>query len=112
MDFEGYVDRIAFHFERLDVTERPTQQEYIDAWNNQIPAKKMAQSFARRLRRGKKTETDPPEARHLQVVGVLLRRPYPLVKVGIRRLMRVMAERVTAFVVSLSWFRAADPRLK
>jgi len=51
MDFRGYVDRVEFHFDRLGVTERPSQQEYVDAWNNQIPAKKMAQSFARR--RGK-----------------------------------------------------------
>lgn len=51
MDFKGYVDRIEFHFDRLGVTERPDQQEYVDAWNNQIPAKKMAQSFARRRRK-------------------------------------------------------------
>jgi len=52
MNFEGYIDRIEFHFERMGVTARPSQQEYVDAWNNQIPAKKMAQTFARRHRRG------------------------------------------------------------
>ncbi len=50
MDFKGYVDRIEYHFRRLGVIARPSQQEYIAAWNNQIPAKKMAQSFARRQR--------------------------------------------------------------
>lgn len=54
MDFQGYVDRIEFHFKRLGVATRPSQQEYINAWNNQIPAKKMAQSFARR-RKGERT---------------------------------------------------------
>ena len=50
MDFNGYTERVDFHFERLGVTRRPTQQEYIDAWNNQIPAKKLAETFARRDR--------------------------------------------------------------
>lgn len=57
MDFEGYVDRVGFHFERLGVAGRPTQQEYVDAWNNQIPAGKLAQTFARRQRR--KLEPQP-----------------------------------------------------
>lgn len=51
MGFRGYVDRVGFHFDRLGVTERPTQQQYIDAWNNQIPAGKLASTFARRVRR-------------------------------------------------------------
>lgn len=51
MTIEGYIDRIEFHFERLGVSERPTRQQYVDAWNHQIPAKKMAQTFARRHRR-------------------------------------------------------------
>lgn len=51
MDFEGYVDRVEFHLKRLDVDPRPSQQEYLAAWNNQIPAKKMAQSYKRRLRK-------------------------------------------------------------
>lgn len=51
MGFEGYVDRVGFHFERLGVTDRPTQREYVEAWNNQIPAGKMAEAFARRRRR-------------------------------------------------------------
>ena len=50
MDFQGYIDRIEYHFERLGVSERPSQQAYVNAWNNQIPAKKMAQTFARRHR--------------------------------------------------------------
>ena len=48
MTIDGYIDRIEFHFERLGVSERPTQKQYVDAWNNQIPAKKMAETFARR----------------------------------------------------------------
>ena len=56
MNFDGYVERVEFHFERLGVTERPTQREYIDAWNNQMPAKKMAETFARR-RRGNSAQT-------------------------------------------------------
>jgi hypothetical protein len=51
VNFEGYVERVEFHFDRLGVAERPTQREYVDAWNNQMPAKKMAQTFARRLSR-------------------------------------------------------------
>lgn len=51
MGFSGYVDRVGFHFDRLGVTERPTQQQYLDAWNNQIPAGKLASTFARRIRR-------------------------------------------------------------
>jgi len=56
MDFQGYLDRIEFHFERLGVKARPSEQEYIDAWNNQIPAKKMAQTFARRQGRKRAAE--------------------------------------------------------
>ena len=48
MTIEGYIDRIEFHFERLGVSERPTRQQYVDAWNNQIAARKMAETFARR----------------------------------------------------------------
>lgn len=58
MDFQGYVDRIEFHFERLGVTARPSEQEYINAWNNQIPAKKMAQTFARRRGRKRGAEVE------------------------------------------------------
>jgi hypothetical protein len=50
MTFEGYVERVEFHFNRLGVSARPSQQEYVDAWNNEMPARKMAESFARRHR--------------------------------------------------------------
>lgn len=50
MDFDGYVERVEFHFGRLGIEERPTQQEYVDAWNNQMAAKKLAETFARRQR--------------------------------------------------------------
>src|SRR5690606_2161820 len=62
MDFRGYVDRIEFHFERLGVTARPSQQDYVNAWNNQIPAKKMAQTFARRQRGNSTVPTDGERA--------------------------------------------------
>jgi hypothetical protein len=58
MDFNGYVDRIEYHFERLGVVARPSQQEYIAAWNNQTPAKQMAQSFARRQRSGTRAKDE------------------------------------------------------
>ena len=48
MTINGYIDRIEFHFERIGVSERPSQKQYVDAWNDQIPAKKMAETFARR----------------------------------------------------------------
>ena len=48
MTINGYIDRIEFHFERLAVSERPSQEQYVDAWNNEVPAKKMADTFARR----------------------------------------------------------------
>lgn len=51
MNFDGYVERIAFHFERLGVEARPSHREYVDAWNNQVQAKRMAQTFARRIGR-------------------------------------------------------------
>jgi len=51
MDFDGYVKRVEFHLEHLGVEGRPTKQAFIDAWNNQIPAKKMAESFSRRHQR-------------------------------------------------------------
>lgn len=57
MGFDGYVDRVGFHFERLGITEPPSQQQYINAWNHQIPAKQFAQTFARRRRKATTTNT-------------------------------------------------------
>lgn len=54
MDFNGYVDQVNSHLERLGVTSRPSRQAYLDAWNNQIPARKMAESYQRR--HGKESE--------------------------------------------------------
>lgn len=67
MTFDGYVERIEFHLERLDVAKRPTRQEYVDAWNNQIPAKKMAGAFARR--HGKRHATRMTLTDRLKFVG-------------------------------------------
>lgn len=50
MNFQGYIERVEFHFKRLGIKERPTEQEYVDAWNSQIPARKLAERFARRDR--------------------------------------------------------------
>ncbi|HEX6286863.1 MAG TPA: YccF domain-containing protein, partial [Acidimicrobiia bacterium] len=33
-DFDGYVKRIAFHFDRLEGAERSSHQEYVDAQNS------------------------------------------------------------------------------
>ena len=51
MDINGYVDRVNFHLERLEEPSRPAYEEYLEAWNNQMPARKMAESYKRRLRK-------------------------------------------------------------
>lgn len=61
MNFEGYVDRVEFHLKRLGVDSRPPQQAYIDAWNNQIPARKMAERYQRRLRRDQASSDEPTD---------------------------------------------------
>lgn len=48
MNFAEYVDRVEFHLERLKVVSRPNHESYVAAWNNQIPARKMAESYKRR----------------------------------------------------------------
>lgn len=59
MNFEGYVDRVDFHLDRLGVDSQPSQSAYIDAWNNQIPARKMAESYQRRLHKSQELKDDP-----------------------------------------------------
>jgi hypothetical protein len=49
MDLPGYVERVNFHLERLGVTALPPLDAYIAAWNGQMPARKMAESYKRRL---------------------------------------------------------------
>lgn len=61
MNFEGYVDRVEFHLKRLGVASRPSQQAYVDAWNNQIPARKMAESYQRRLHKDQGEPNDSAE---------------------------------------------------
>jgi hypothetical protein len=56
MDITGYVARVDHHFERLGVDSRPTYEAYVEAWNTQMPARKMAETFARRLRKGSNSE--------------------------------------------------------
>jgi hypothetical protein len=49
MDLSGYVERVNFHLERLGVLSRPALDAYVEAWNNQIPARKMDETYKRRL---------------------------------------------------------------
>ena len=58
MDIQGYVNRVNYHFERLGVKFRPPLEAYVEAWNNQMPARKMAETFKRRLRRITATATE------------------------------------------------------
>ena len=51
MDITGYVERVNYHFERLGVDSRPPYEAFVEAWNNQMPARKMAETFKRRLSR-------------------------------------------------------------
>jgi hypothetical protein len=55
MNFTGYVERVDFHLERLRVISRPPLAAHIEAWNNQIPARKMAEDYRRRLQKGRKS---------------------------------------------------------
>ena len=57
MDITGYVARVDYHFERLGVSSRPPYEAYVEAWNTQMPARKMAETFARRLRKGANSES-------------------------------------------------------
>jgi len=61
MDLTGYVERVDFHLERLGVISRPAPDAYVEAWNNQIPARKMAESYQRRLSKRPSTESPPPQ---------------------------------------------------
>ena len=58
MDLAGYVERVNFHLERLGVTSRPPSEVYLDAWNNQIPARKMAETYQRRLSKARNRPDD------------------------------------------------------
>ena len=52
MDITGYVARVDYHFERLGAKSRPPFEAYVEAWNTQMPARKMAETYKRRLRKG------------------------------------------------------------
>jgi len=49
MDLDGYVDRVNYHLDRLGVESRPPLDAYVEAWNNETPARKMAETYKRRL---------------------------------------------------------------
>ena len=57
MDITGYVARVDYHFERLGVDSRPPYEAYVEAWNTQMPARKMAETYKRRLHKGSNHET-------------------------------------------------------
>lgn len=61
MDFNGYVDRVNFHLTRLKVESRPSHQAYMEAYNNQVPAKKLASSYARRIHLRRESTDDSEE---------------------------------------------------
>ena len=54
VNVSAYVERVNFHLERLEVTSRPHPDAYVDAFNNQIPARRMAESYQRRLHKEQK----------------------------------------------------------
>ena len=58
MDINGYVERVNYHLQRLGVESRPDFQLYLEAWNNQMPARRMAETYQRRLRK----ESNNPSA--------------------------------------------------
>lgn len=62
MDINGYVDRVNYHLERLGLESRPLMDVYVEAWNNQMPARKMAETYKRRFHRSQSTD-DESEAR-------------------------------------------------
>jgi hypothetical protein len=59
MDLDDYVARVNFHLERLGVESRPSLRAYVEAWNNQMPARKMAETYQRRLRKGPSMDPEP-----------------------------------------------------
>jgi hypothetical protein len=59
MNFPQYVDRVNFHFERLEVNLRPALDAYVEAWNNQMPARKMAESYVRSLSKEGRSSDGP-----------------------------------------------------
>ena len=59
MNLTGYIERVGFHLERLGVASRPADQAYVEAWNNQIPARKMAETYKRRLSKAINPSPEP-----------------------------------------------------
>ena len=53
MDLAGYIARVNVHLDRLGVPAdaRPDEAFYLDAWNNQTIAHKLATMIARRRRK-------------------------------------------------------------
>ena len=53
MDLAGYIARVNEHLDRMGVPEdaRPDEAFYMDAWNNETIAHKLATMIARRRRK-------------------------------------------------------------
>lgn len=52
MGIDGYMAKVQEHLDRREFTgDPPSQKRYIDAWNGQTCAKKLAASHIRRARR-------------------------------------------------------------
>ena len=52
MDLDGYIARVNYHLDRLGVESRPPLEAYAEAWNQQMPARKMAETYKRRTLKG------------------------------------------------------------
>jgi hypothetical protein len=61
MDFNGYVDRVNFHLTRMNVDSRPSHQAYMEAYSNQVPPRKLAASYARRIHLRREQDDDSEE---------------------------------------------------
>jgi hypothetical protein len=49
MDLEGYIARVNHHLEQMGIDSRPSLDQCVEAWNSQMPARKMAETYRRRL---------------------------------------------------------------
>jgi hypothetical protein len=55
MDLEGYIARVNHLLEEMGIESRPSLDQYAEAWNSQMPARKMAETYRRRLHKSHTT---------------------------------------------------------
>ena len=55
MDLEGYIARVNHHLEQMGIESGPSLDQYAEAWNSQMPARKLAETYRRRLHKGHPT---------------------------------------------------------